>query len=623
MTTESTGTIQSGAKPDGVVADILLGGSKLAAELNDDQEKETVKEVMGLLQKAKNWKGQWSKDHDRWWNYWESNHYKGRVVKTITQAIINTVWSSVETFVGHVVDVLPDPLARARRAETIQKAKVASKWLLYEAQSNDIESEVQHPVREACVVGAGWFKVGWDWMKMNRRGDVDIVPKDGKFIFPSPHARNVKELRYIIEAQNVPRDFVIETWPEKGPMVPPGTMDGSLSNIRQYSEPPSAQSAPQAALLTTTTGSDSRWVGSSNLTGKKQSDLVTLIEAWIRQKDGSMRLVVIANNVLLQDGPSPYDDDDFPYAVVNILPTMDTIQGRGLVQFVEGLQDILNQTMSNLLDQQRFAADPMLGVASLNLEESQGLENSPGSVLFDAHLSANGTPGYYWLQAPGFNQAWMAIQEVTREYMDSVLGRVDVLKGERPAGVNTLGGLEIVRDEANVRIRSLIRWVKASLKRVYKLVLSRLRQFAKDERQFRIVGANGEEEFVTVNPSTGTTLEGAILTDFTLPDDVEFDVEFGEDLPGGHQAEIELALSLATTPAEDGMPMVDRQYVLEKALKNEAPEVLERMAALAASQAEAAQKEAAAGSGEGAPSSAPPQDDDMDAVMAMFGGMAA
>lgn len=610
--------IQSGSSPEGMV-NPLFGK---AADANTPEENARVKDVMQMFVKAKQWKQTWAKDYARWDNLWESNHYKGRVATTLTQAVINQVWSSIETFMGHIIDALPEPIARARRPDLKPKAALLTKWLKYEADVNDLEQEVQHPVRQSCKRGAGWFKVVWDEQKLGNRGDASILPVDDNFMFPAPYARNMKDLPYLIEARNIPRDFVLRNF-EKGALVPPGTQDGSLANLSAFSDERKAGSAsPNAALLTTTTGSDSRWSSSTGVVGGKRGDLVTYIEAWTREQDGSMRLTIIANGVMLQDGPSPYDDEDYQHVVVNIIPTLDTIQGRGLCQFIEGLQDILNESVSLLIDQQRFASDPMLVVDSVNLEEGNLIENSPGAIL--PNVSQRGD-GYSWLTAPGFNQAWVEVQRLVSDYMDSVLGRVDVLKGERPAGVNTLGGLEIVRDEANVRIRNLIRWVKASLKRVYLLVLSRLRQFAKDERHIRIVGKAGQEDFATVNEVQGVGLDGGVAQDMTIPDDAEFDVEFAKEAPGGRQARIELALQLASTPAQDGLPMVDRQYVLETCDIEEGPEIMQRLMEEQQAQQEAqmAAEQQAAGAQPGA---APPAEGDpLDALVQqlMAGQMAA
>ena len=605
-----TSQIQTGAKPDGVVSDILFG----VKQVNTQDDQEISQMVSRLLQKSRAWRENWAKDWTRFWNYWESNHYKGRISHTLTQAVVNQVWSSVETFLGHVADALPSPICRARNPKHKEKARLISKWLKYVSDVNNIEQEIQHPVRSACVVGAGWMSVEWDETASNNAGEVILKPVDEKFIFPAPYARTLDECLYLIEAKNVPREFVVKTW-ERGKDIPPGTTDGTLTNLRSYNDEKRHDSAgSNAALVTTTTGSESRWTGSSGIQRGNSQDLVTLLKCYIRQDDGTMRLIVTANGVVMQDGLSPYEDDDFPYVVINVIPTLDTIQGRGIVQFIEGLQEILNASISYLLDQQRFASDPMLIIDSENVEDGQLIDNTPGSVLPN---SSQRGQGYYWMQAPGFNAAWVQVQEICSSYMDSVLGRVDVLKGERPAGVNTLGGLEIIRDEANVRMRTLIRWVKASLKRMNLLVLSRLRQFAKQERILRIVGKNGLEEFVTVNQAQGVSPDGNLMHDETIPSDAEFDVEFGADIPGGRQAEVELAITLATTKAQDGLPMVDRQFVLEKAIMDEAPEVLDRMNAAAQQQQEAqAAQQAAAQPQQGQQLEQNP----MDKIMSMFAG---
>ncbi len=600
-----SGAIQTPAGPEGALNNILTG-SAIGGTANTPEEKTTLKDLFQMLAKAKQWKNTWYKDVERWRNLWESNHNRGRRPHTLSQAVINQVWSAVETFAAHISDSLPEPICRARSPEYRDHAKLATKWLRYVSDRNDLDTQSVHWIRSAAVTGAGWFAVEWDPAEASGQGDVVWRPVDDAFMFPAPYATNYKECEFIAEARNVPREWVVRNF-EKGFMVEPGVKDPSLQNIHNFMDKRADDTAsPNVAQFTATDGSASAWVGSSATHGYRRSDLVTFIRVYIRQADGHMRLVEAANEVILSDGPSPYGDDDFPYVVVNLVPTLDTMYGRSLVQFIEGLQDVLNNTMSYLLDQQRFCSDPMLVVDAVNLEDGQLIDNSPGSVL--PNLSPNGV-GYSWLQAPGFNQAWLQIHEVITTYMDSVLGRVDVLKGEHPAGVDTLGGLEIIRDEANVRLRSLTKFVKASLKRAYKLTLSRLRQFATGPRQFRIDGQFGQDDYVDVNPVVGVRPDGQAEQEITLPDDAEFELAFGQEQPGGRQARMEEALTLLSTPAEDGLPVVDRQYVLERLDIEEAPEIMERLTQVGQQMAQAQAK------AEGQPEES---DDPMDQLAGLF-----
>jgi hypothetical protein len=609
MTTTPSGQVDILGRKDSAFQN-FIGNPEFQEMPEDDKQKVAL--TWQMFQKAKMWRAQWDKNWPRFWNEWEGNHFYGKMVHTLTRAVVNKVFSSCETFIGHVNDVLGFPETFARNPQNVDKAKLLTHWLKYEWQQANAGFEMEHVLRSAAVCGVGWAEIPWDEQLSHGKGDVAFEPVDEKFIFLSPYARNLKEALYLIDARNVPREYVERTW-EKGKECPPGPWDGTLMNTRTYTGGV-ANGSDSFAQFRTTDDSRTAWTGSSSdQQGNKRSDMVTLVRNYIRQKDGKLRLLVVCNGIIMQDGPSPYDDEDYPYVQFNLIPTLDTYCGRSLVQFVEGLQEILDLSLSYLLDQQRYSSDPMLVVDIANAEEGNLIDNMPGAVLFDR--SQSGGRGFNWMQAPGFNQSWLEVQKMITEYMDSVLGNADVLRGEHPPGIDTLGGLEIIRDEANVRIRNLIRWVRCSVKRSYLLMLSRLRQFATQERIIRIE-EDGQQKFATVNPAVGATPEGAPVQDPTIPEDAEFDIEFGEEEAGGQQAKQERALALANTMAEDGLPMVTRAWVLDECGIKNAAEVMATIEQQKQAQAEAQAQQAQAASG-GAP---PEQTNPADIISSLFGG---
>ncbi len=571
------------------------------------EDKEKAKLVWGMLQKAKQFRQPRDKHWPKWWNLWEGNHYQGRMAQTLARAVVNQVFGSIETFVGHVVDILMPPDCFARTPNHQEKAKMLSKWLQVVWDRSGAKSEIEHVIRSAAVTGVGWAEIPWDETLSGGRGEAAFDPKDERTIFLSPHARNLTEALYLIEAKNVPREYVEGGW-ELGQKVPPGVWDPTLSGQRGYG---GGNATGGYGQFTTTDGSESGYAKYGDISsGKENAGLVTLVKAWVRQRTGKMRLLIVSNGILLNpesdEHPnaedSPYEDEDFPYVQFNLIPTLDGPYGRSLVQFVESLQEIIDTSLSQILDAQQYAADPMLIVSDVNSEQGNIIENMPGAILFNQDQSSQ---GYTWLQGPGFNAAWMQVLEVVTNAMDSVLGRVDVLKGERPAGVNTLGGLEIIRDEANVRVRNLIRWVKASVKRSYLLIISRLKQFVKDQRVVRLMSKAGKEEFIEINPVVGAKPDGAPIVDVTIPADAEFDIEFAKEDPGGEQARKEFVMEMMQTIGEDGLPLGTRAWALEHLRVPNADKILEGIQAEKDAQAEAAAQEAQAAAGPAAPGQEP------------------
>ena len=583
------------------------------------EDKEKSKLVWKMLQQAKTFRAPRDKHWPRFWNLWESNHYQGKIVQTISRAVVNQIFGSIETFVGHVVDILVPPECYSRTMTYQAKARQLSKWLQEVWDRSGARSEIEHVVRSAAVTGVGWAEIPWDETASGGRGEPTFDPLDERTVFVSPHARNLKQALYVIEAKNVPREYVESAW-ELGAKVPPGVWDPTLSGQRGYG---AGGAASGYGEFTTTDGSETGYAKYGDVqSGKENAGLVTLVKAWVRQRSGKMKLLIVSNGLLLNpesdlhpnNEMSPYEDEDFPYVQFNLIPTLDGPYGRSLVQFVESLQEIIDTSLSQILDSQHYAADPMLVVADVNSEQGNIIENMPGAILFDQSPNGN---GYQWLQGPGFNAAWMQVLETVTNAMDSVLGRVDVLKGERPAGINTLGGLEIIRDEANVRVRNLIRWVKASVKRSYLLIISRLRQFVKDQRVVRLMTKGGKEEFIEVNPVVGARPDGAPIIDPTIPADAEFDIEFGKEEPGGEQARKEFVFQMMTTPAEDGLPLATRAWALEQLRIEDAEKIMQGIEQEKGAQQEMAQAAAPAAQGSGQPAEAPPMNP-MSEIAALF-----
>lgn len=580
-----------------------------------EEEQEKLKFIGGMFQQAASFRSRYDKHWPRFWNLWESNHYWGKTVFTLTRAVINQVFSTVETFVGHVSDILSSPNVYSRDPQTREKAKLITKWLKTEWDKSGAEYELQHVVRSAAVTGVGWIEIPWDVTLAKHRGGCGFVPKDERFMFTNPGCRELSEALYVIEASNVPREFVENGW-ERGKLVPPGVWMPQVNNVRSYNGgSPDMDSFGQ---FLTTDGSQSGATSQNNAEGQDTKNLVTLLKCWIRQTDGKMRFIPVSNGLLLSPDKeeSPYEDEQFPYVKLNLIPTLECAYGRSLVQFVEGLQEVLDNSLSYMLDVQRFTADPMLAVSGINLEEGHIIENMPGAILPDKQMMASGGQGYYWLQGPGFNQSWMQIMENIVSAMDSVLGRVDVLKGERPAGVNTLGGLEIIRDEANVRVRNLMRWVRAAVKQCYILMLSRLKQFVHDERTMRVTNKKGREEYITINPIVGQKIDGQPIQDQSIPDDAEFEFDFGPEEPGGEQAKREFVLTLMSTVGEDGLPLVTRRWALDKLDIQEKDEILQELEGMKAQMMQA--QEAAAKPAAGAEGAAPVEEDPVGAISALF-----
>lgn len=571
------GMVDSGALENDAGLQTLFGASKVASDQLSEQDYNLAKQLWALYQRAKRWKLRCGAENwQRYRDFWEGKQWQRQRAPGLSQAVINVIFETIETQTGHIIDDVPPMMANARRPDQREVAQMVTKLQAWTDDLNHTDVNLEKPVRSTATTGFGVRRVDWDASMDGQRGAVRYSFVDEDCFFTSPYAceTDLSDAEYVVQARNVPAGLVRKTW-EKGKYVPPGTWDGSLTPMRG-----TGNGGGDYSAFTTTDGSVTQLTKPKSAEDK-QKDLVTLLEFWIRQDDGALRYVVCCNGIILQDDLSPYDDDRYPFAIYNFISSKSSVFGYGIVQFIERLQTMLNESASYELDQQRYESDSPLVVHQANIVEGKRLDNLPGKVLTDRTPDGR---GYYVLNRQGAGNRWPDIEERFLARIRDISGNVDILRGERPAGVDTLGAMEIVRDEANVLIAKILKHVIAARIDEATLTVNRLRQFFRDSRVVRITGAGNQQEYIEANKPVGYKPDGSMELANTIPQDFEADITFSPEAPGGMQAKLERDLQLLQAG------VIDQQFVLEDLDFDRArvDEMLQRMQEQAQAQQQAA-----------------------------------
>lgn len=552
---EPTAGVKTDAADAQVGMDVLFAKSAADSAETTESDRKKAKLVWEMLQKGKKWKAKCGGEKwKKWWDFWKGRQWEKRRPNPYSMKVLNVTYEQTETFVGNVWDAIPESNVLPRNPEGRDLAETFTKLLNWAHDINEQETDLELPVRSAVVTGTGVRRVDWDPSGDRYKGIPRTTFVDEAFFFTSPQCKRVEEAAWVIEAQNVPIEDMKKRFPDNGWRVPGGPWDGTLTPLYGAGDsgPMTSGASGDVAAFTLPDGTATQQTKSA--LASRDKDLVTLIETWIRQDDGTLRYLVVCNGIVLQDGPSPYKDEKYPYVVYNVIRNKDSVYGHSLVEFLESMQTEINETHSYALDQQRYESDTPMVVNIANMEEGRPFVNAAGSVYYDS--SPNGQ-GFYLLQKPGANPKWFEMEDRLHNKMRTISGGVDVLHGENPAGVTTLGAMEIVRQQANVIVSKMAKHVKAAVRREDLLLIERMKQFMKDERIVRVAGERGQEEFMTVNERETLGPDGEWKRQNEIPDDFECDVDFSPVPPGGIQAKFERDMALLQAGA------VDAQFVLE------------------------------------------------------------
>ena len=87
-------------------ADTLWSSSQ-AQNMMSEEDRQKGRFAWDLYQKAKRWKLSWGwESTSRWWDLWRSKQWSKKRQSSFTMAVVNEIYSTIETFLGHVQDDL-------------------------------------------------------------------------------------------------------------------------------------------------------------------------------------------------------------------------------------------------------------------------------------------------------------------------------------------------------------------------------------------------------------------------------------------------------------------------------------------------------------------------------------
>jgi len=278
---------------------------------------------------------------------------------------------------------------------------------------------------------------------------------------------------YVMRCRTYPITIVKQRWGDKAKDIKP---QGNTNNLGQYY---------YQSLAYVTNSGDSGFGNSSEYGGQNKDEQVTIWEVFIpasaTMPEGYHGFV--CNDVELSGGPLEYHrSDGAPF--IPIVHYFQQATPRRL--FAKSIVDDLvhKQIQRNKLEAFLQLALHRTSNPVWLLPESCGIENisgEPGEIVrYNDSNTANAKPerlGGVELTQSVFR--WL--EKIDRDF-EELASTYDILKGEVPPNVPTLGGLELLKERAIGRFTRMIRNYENSKKKVARMFLDVWREYATEKR---------------------------------------------------------------------------------------------------------------------------------------------
>lgn len=385
-----------------------------------------------------------------------------------------------------------------------------------------------------------------EWKAFGRGKTAALSPFE--YAFP-PNITRFDELPYIIRLRWRDKHYYEANHPE---------LIGQL----QWEKSPNDRSLQIFKSLALTndvgTGSQFAYLGAA---GAHTVEGVTEYELWMRPTKEFpngfvMRVAGDSNPILLHaedegiPGPIPYKDIEgnplFPFVHAQYEHLGGRLYGRSALSPLIQKQDQINQVDSLIqLCLQRTANPAWI------IPEDAGVENitgEPGLIIKWRPLASQGQAKPERIAGTEIPSTLFALREQYIKDIEDLSGAFDIIKGQKPTGVEAFSALQLLVERSQSRFTSVFQSRGEMYRAWFSLALELERQFGPDQRTWAVV-----------SPNRGYTFRQ--FQNAQLQGQVSIQIEDGSNMPKtalGKRAAIEQANQLQLLTPQDP----DQKYAL-------------------------------------------------------------
>ena len=444
------------------------------------------------------------KSAQQWWklkNWEQIEAQRGTQGSNPSKSNTGWLWNCIVGKHADMMDNFPEPIFLPREKNDKPLAKQLSEVTPVVLEMNDFEEVYSDILWQLLIEGTGVYGVFWDNKKLNGLGDVSIKKVNMLNLYWEPGITDIQDSRNVFYIAYEDKDLLIEKYPQ---------LEGQLTTgqipIEQYKTDDATNNGSKAAV----------------------------IDWYYKKTDKNGRTVVhyckYVNQVCLESSEeedpqvSFYEDGMYPFVLDALYPVEGSPAGYGYVDIAKDTQSDIDTISQAMVMNATMRATPRYFERM-----GGGINEAEFMDLTKMIIHVNGSVGTDVLRAWEVPQMGSDVHNMLQQKIDEIkfiTGNTDVNNGGVPSGVTAASAIAALKEDSGRTSKDTSRSNYRSFRKVVAMVLSRMRQFYDVQRQYRIVGDDGSEEFVDFS---NKGLQTQVIENFNgmAPDyrKPEFDIE--------------------------------------------------------------------------------------------------
>lgn len=413
---------------------------------------------------------------EQWWklrNSWEERD-KATMASPGFKSRSGWLHNVITSKHADAMESYPEPNILPREEGDRQEARMLSAIAPCVLEQNEFERTYSDAMWQKCKTGTGVYKTVWDPGKLNGLGDISITRVNLLNLYWEPGLEDIQRSRYFFHTELADRDLLQEQYPELE-----DTLKGQniLSTRFLYDDTVSTDGKVTVVEC----------YYHKLVAGKKTLQYVRYV--------GDQVLYATENDPELRER-GLYDHGLYPYVFDALYPIEGSPCGYGYVDLCRNPQTEIDLLRTAIVKNAMAGATPRYFVRSDGgINEQELLDISKPLV----HISGNlGEDSIRAMEYTALQGNYISVLQETVQELRETSGNTETATGSSPGGgITAASAIAALQEASGKGSRDATLSSYRAYTGIVGLVIELIRQFYDMPRQFRILGEQGGEEYVT------------------------------------------------------------------------------------------------------------------------------
>ncbi len=435
--------------------------------------KDEVEKSLSILKKYKESKRSLEKrivDNEQWFKmrHWEQMRGTGEENASawLFNSIANKHADAMDNFPG--ITCLP------REHSDINSARVLSQILPVVFERNGFDKIYSDAWWYKLKAGTAVYGIFWNSLKNNGLGDIEIKQVDILNLFWEPGIKDIQKSKNLFHVELMDNDTLVSLYPQLK-----GKLGASTTELAHY-------------------------VYDDNIDTTQKSAVIDRYYKLIKNGATQVHYCKLCNGELLYASENDpeymntgfYDHGEYPFVFDTLFVEEGTPCGFGYIDIMKDAQKQIDILSNSLIKNASLATTPRYFISSsgsVNEEEFADWSNSfvhvSGSNLGDDSIRE--------IRLSTVSDIYLGILNSKIDELKETSGNRDFSQGGVSSGVTAASAIAALQEAGSKLTRDMVKGGYRAFTQLNVLAIELIRQFYDEPRFFRVLGNNGDEEFIS------------------------------------------------------------------------------------------------------------------------------